>query len=149
MAIPVDKLPSSAATTIASRYEGDVKLYVVEILSTKKQVVLPPSRHPETLKEYVWLDGMPDSLPLVPESLLSTPVVQGVTTTCKRGCGSGTALSGRNDYLFSHAAQWLREGLDPAKLAECLHNLNRKVFDTPLGDAEVDGIIKSAIRRRQ
>src|SRR5262245_19277294 len=63
MSCPLDQLPSSAATTVASRYDGDSKLYVVEILSTQKQVVLPPSRHPETRQEYVWQDGIPERLP--------------------------------------------------------------------------------------
>lgn len=99
LACPVEKLPSLAATPVVSKYDGDVKLYVVEILSTKKQVVLPPSRHPETRQEYAWRDGIPDTLPQAPESLLRASVVKAhVSPSAERSC-SGRGVEGRNNWL--------------------------------------------------
>lgn len=145
LACPVERLFYGP---VASRFDEATKLYVVEVLSDNRQVVVPPSRHPDTGREYAWVDGMPDMLPEAPESLLRAPVVKThVSTHAGHSC-SVKGVEGRNNLLFSHAAQWLREGLDPAQLAECLYNLNCKIFDKPLDDEEVDGIVKSAIRRR-
>lgn len=71
LAFPIGKSPETAATTLRqadvyARPDGricpketdDAKpAWVVEILSTGKQVVLPPSIHPDTCKPYVWTPG--------------------------------------------------------------------------------------------
>lgn len=69
--VPIGKSPDKAAITLrqADKYatsdgricpEGTERAkpaWVVEILSTGKQVVLPPSIHPDTGKPYVWTEG--------------------------------------------------------------------------------------------
>lgn len=68
---PIGTSPDKAATTLRQSdiwvREGQVcspgtkeakPAYVVEVLSTGKNVVLPPSIHPDTNKPYEWLKGV-------------------------------------------------------------------------------------------
>lgn len=65
---PIGQSPASAATTLrqsdvwvdssgrvcAAGADGARPAWLIEILSTGKNVVLPPSIHPDTLKPYIW-----------------------------------------------------------------------------------------------
>lgn len=66
--VPIGQSPDKAATTVATsdiwvrdgvecepRASGGKPAFVVEVLSTGKNVVLPPSIHPDTKMPYVWL----------------------------------------------------------------------------------------------
>jgi len=71
LGVPIGKSPDKAATTLrqADVYatqngqicpqgtDGAKPAWVVEILSTGKQVVMPPSIHPDTNKPYAWAEG--------------------------------------------------------------------------------------------
>jgi hypothetical protein len=65
---PIGQSPNKAATTIetsnvwvrdgvecAPKTDGGKPAFVVEVLSTGKNVVLPPSIHPDTKMPYTWL----------------------------------------------------------------------------------------------
>lgn len=66
--VPIGQSPGKAATTVVEsnvwvrdgvecppRTKGGMPAFVVEILSTGKNVVLPPSIHPDTKMPYTWL----------------------------------------------------------------------------------------------
>ena len=78
MKCPLDKLPGNAATTVdksKDMVEIDGKLkaaWTLELLSTRKQVVAPPSLHPDTGQRYTWVSG---EIGIVPDALLHTPEI--------------------------------------------------------------------------
>lgn len=53
---PLDELPAKAATTLKKSSEviDGKPAYVIELLSTGKQCVLPPSIHPDSGRPYAW-----------------------------------------------------------------------------------------------
>jgi hypothetical protein len=70
---PPDKAPNVAAITLRSsdlQIRRGVPAWKIELLSTGKNVVAPPSVHPDTGKEYRFVDGGLDNLPIVPDSVL-------------------------------------------------------------------------------
>lgn len=67
LALPLHSSPDKAATTLrqsdiyllngkkcARNVKGAKPAWLIELLSTGKNVVLPPSIHPDTLKPYAW-----------------------------------------------------------------------------------------------
>lgn len=71
LAVPKYESPDKAATTVRQSdiwiHEGQVcrpgtkegsPVYLIEVLSTGKNVVLPPSIHPDTGKSYEWMKGV-------------------------------------------------------------------------------------------
>lgn len=55
---PVDRVPPKAAGTLR---QSDIRInnkpaWMIELLSTGKNVVLPPSIHPDTGGRYTWVD---------------------------------------------------------------------------------------------
>jgi hypothetical protein len=73
---PLDRLPPKAAvvvrkaerTWIPPEKKQPEPVWHIEVLSTGKQVVVPPSIHPTTGCRYEWIT-LPHSLPLLPESM--------------------------------------------------------------------------------
>ena len=73
----LDKLPAKANTVLAKSKEmitladGSSKhTWMIEVLSTGKQLVIPPSIHPDSGMPYVWLNDIDKPLPLIPDTLL-------------------------------------------------------------------------------
>jgi hypothetical protein len=75
-ACPLDRLPPKAAVVVRKAQDTWVPpgknrpepVWHIEVLSTGKQVVVPPSIHPTTGHRYVWITPL-DRLPLLPESM--------------------------------------------------------------------------------
>jgi hypothetical protein len=75
-ACPLDRLPPKAAvvvrksetTWVPAGKRRPEPVWQIEVLSTGKQVVVPPSIHPTTGYAYDWIAPL-DSLPLLPESV--------------------------------------------------------------------------------
>jgi hypothetical protein len=61
---PLGTLPSKANITLAQGPDPAENTWRLELLSTGKQVVCPPSVHPETGRLYAW--AWPDLMPFVP-----------------------------------------------------------------------------------
>jgi hypothetical protein len=73
-ACPVDDLPRNtllAKSNSKIEINGHhVEAWQIEILSTGRQVVAPPSIHPATGQPYKWLSSLDTELPLLPASIL-------------------------------------------------------------------------------
>ena len=72
----IDDLPPKANTVLAQserfieRNGRRVREWMIEVLSTGKNVVAPPSIHPDTGRAYRWLTPLDGELPILPESIL-------------------------------------------------------------------------------
>lgn len=68
-----ERLPEKAATVLAGADTfvpgTKQRLWQIELLSTGKNLVVPPSIHPETGAAYSWLTPLPNTLPLLPEAV--------------------------------------------------------------------------------
>src|SRR5262249_19796781 len=73
---PLEKLPAKAANTVAIG-EG----WKLELLSTGKNLVVPPSVHPDTKKRYEWVN---EEIGFVPEALLSAEDVSSNPSATER-----------------------------------------------------------------
>lgn len=76
-ACPLDKVPNKANSTLAKSARmvtlkdgKTVPEWTIEVLSTGKNLVVPPSIHPDIGKAYEWLSPIDMDLPLLPESVL-------------------------------------------------------------------------------
>jgi hypothetical protein len=77
MLCPLDKLPAKANRTLAKSKEvvtlpdGSIKqAWMIEVLSTGKQLVCPPSIHPDTGQRYQWLTDLDAQPQTIPDSIL-------------------------------------------------------------------------------
>jgi hypothetical protein len=95
-ACPLDKLPNASRKVIAKSDEqvefeinGTRKTkaaWVIEVLGTGAQVVVPPSIHPDTGKTYEWGEGWeePGAILDIPEQLLNA--ISGGSNTLPKSC---------------------------------------------------------------
>jgi len=74
---PFDDLPPRANVLLAKSgqtvtyYGKHLPAWTIEILSTGKQLVVPPSIHPDTGQAYIWLSAIHAEIPPIPDSLLA------------------------------------------------------------------------------
>lgn len=82
--VPTDRIPDKAAITLRQSdvavkdgkvvplgTEGSKPAWTIELLSTGKNVVMPPSLHPDTRQQYQWANGKNmGELTMIPESIL-------------------------------------------------------------------------------
>jgi hypothetical protein len=145
---PLEKLPGKAATTVAQG--GGWKL---ELFSTGKQIVVPPSVHPDTGERYKWVSV---EIGVVPESLLNAPEVKQVVASSYQVPKPYNAFSAdcwgegeRYTRLFSYAG-WLRaEGWNDDQLRARVENMNLYRCQPPLEQEEVEAIARSVLRYRR
>lgn len=70
---PRDRLPKKAAITLCKsdrEIERGKAAWKIEVLSTGKNVVAPPSIHPDTDQPYQWINGGIEHIPVAPDTLL-------------------------------------------------------------------------------
>jgi hypothetical protein len=143
---PLDKLPSKAATTVAVG-EG----YKLELFSTGKQIVVPPSVHPDTRKRYTWVSV---EIGVVPESLLKQGEVVASSYQVPKPNNSSSPVPSadcwgegeRYTRLLSYAG-WLRaEGWNDDQLRAKVANRNLYRCQPPLEQEEVEAIARSVLR---
>ena len=139
MKCPLEKLPSKAATTVAVG-QG----WKLELFSTGKQVVAPPSVHPDTKKPYQWVNV---DIGIVPESLLSAqevvsdrvpkPAIQISSSADSWGEGE------RYNRLFSYAGRLQSEGWRDDQILARVEDMNLYMCNPPLEEWEVEKIAQS------
>jgi hypothetical protein len=151
MTCPLDRLPSKAATTLAVG-QG----WKLELFSTGKQVVLPPSVHPDTGKRYEWVSG---EIVLVPESLLNAPGIERdrsamVNSVAQAPEGTSNVIAPvggyvcegeRNNYLFRWAMKLQHDGYFDRDIIAWTHARNMDRCSPPLPEEEVDTILRSVL----
>jgi uncharacterized protein (DUF927 family) len=113
------------------------------------QIVVEPSIHP-TGSPYTWkrpLLGTPDVLPQCPPAIFEA-ITEKVSTSGTRGEGTrGSIGEGRrNDYLYRYGCGMRARGLSRDEIACELHEENNQRCAPPLGSAEVETIVESAMR---
>ena len=144
MKCPSEKLPGKAATTVA---EGQG--WKLELLSTGKNLVVPPSVHPDTGEKYKWVRG---EVGVVPESLLSTPEV-----SYRRQKPNNAILPFANSWgegerynrLFSYAGRLQSEGWMDDQIRAKVENMNLYMCKPPLEQWEVEKIVRWVLRYRK
>jgi hypothetical protein len=141
----LEKLPGKAATTVAQG-EG----WKLELFSTGKQIVVPPSVHPDTGKRYAWVNV---EIGVVPDSLLNAPEVKQVVTNSyqvpKPHNASAADCWGegeRYNRLFSYAGRLQAEGWRDDQIRAKVENMNLFMCNPPLEQREVDNIAQSVLR---
>jgi hypothetical protein len=154
----LEKLPGKAATIVdksKDMVEIDGKLkaaWTLELLSTGKNVVVPPSIHPDTGKPYEWVNP---EIGMVPEVLLDVARCAGMgigsslcseTTRCTRQTtrpSSGWLAEGsRNEDLFRYACKLQGKGLSDVLIRRYVRKMNSGY----LPDWEVEKVIHSALK---
>ena len=107
----------------------------VEILSTGRQVVLPPSIHPETGKPYVWVsqDLLTFNLSLLPE--ISLEFISKLPND--KQIFDNTNKTGRNNKLKEIAASMFFRGYSPQEVGSEIYKVdkethNPRLFTDPL-----------------
>lgn len=73
-ACPLDRLPPQANTLLAKsprEVTPGLPEWSIEVLSTGKQVAIPPTCHPETGLAYQWMTPIEGEIPLLPQSILN------------------------------------------------------------------------------
>jgi putative DNA primase/helicase len=142
MHCPLEKLPSKAATTVA--HGAGWKL---EMLSTGKNLVVPPSVHPETKKRYAWVNV---EIGVVPESLLeaqeviSYPVPKPATQISSPADSWGEGE--RYNRLLSYAGRLQAEGWRDDQIRARVETMNLYMCNPPLEQWEVEKIARSVLR---
>jgi len=147
MHCPLEKLPSKAATTVAHG-EG----WKLEMLSTGKNLVVPPSVHPDTGKPYQWVNV---DIGIVPESLLNAQEV--VSYPVPKPSNSFASFPGadfwgegeRYNRLFSYAGRLQAVGWRDDQIRAKVENMNLYRCQPPLEREEVEAIAKSVLRYRK
>jgi hypothetical protein len=121
----------------------------VELLSTGRQCVLPPSIHPETDKPYIWLMG--DLLSINPaHDLPEFPLQEYLNARAKlvkktekkkpavKISSPGEIVTGRNDFLKSHAWAMIGDGVPEKEIVERLNALDLEMHPAnPLFQDEI------------
>jgi hypothetical protein len=142
---PLDKLPGKAATTVA---QGDG--WKLELFSTGKQVVVPPSVHPDTGKPYRWIRG---EIGVVPESLLSAQEVVfnrvPKPTTQLSASADSWGEGERYNRLLSYAGRLQAEGWRDDQILARVEDMNLYMCNPPLEEWEVEKIAQSVLRYRK
>jgi hypothetical protein len=143
---PLEKLPGKAATTVAQG-EG----WKLELLSTGKNLVVPPSVHPDTKKRYEWVC---EEIGVVPESLLSAPEISygrqkphnAYASVPRADCwGEGE----RYNRLLSYAGRLQAEGWRDDQIRAKVETMNLYRCQPPLEQWEVEKIAWSVLRYRK
>jgi hypothetical protein len=141
----LEKLPGKAPTTVAQG-EG----WKLELFSTGKQIVVPPSVHPDTGKRYAWVNV---EIGVVPESLLNAPEVQQVVTSSNQVPKPHNASAAdcwgegeRYNRLFSYAARLQADGWRDDQILTKVETMNLYRCHPPLDQGEVENISRSVLR---
>jgi hypothetical protein len=144
MKCPLEKLPGKAATTVAQG-EG----WKLELFSTGKQVVVPPSVHPDTRKPYRWIRGEIDA---VPDVLLETEVyvARGNSEQAQREASTHSSSLGIPEgRRASTLARWARGfqggGYSDDQVRQFIHSKNLRDCKPPLDAWEVEKIVRWAL----
>jgi hypothetical protein len=146
---PLEKLPSKAATTVAVG-EG----YKLELFSTGKQVVAPPSVHPDTKKRYEWvcieIGVVPESLLQIQEVVASSYLEPKPSNSCASVPGADSWGEGeRYTRLFSYAGWLQADGWNADQIRAKVETMNFYMCNPPLGQEEVDRIARSVLCYRK
>ena len=144
---PLGKLPGKAATIVA---QGDG--WTLELFSTGKQVVAPPSVHPDTAKCYTWtsveIGVMPESLPQ--EVVASSYRVPKPNNSSSYAPGADCWGEGeRYNRLLSYAGRLQAEGWRDDQIQAKIENMNLYMCNPPLEQGEVEKIARSVLRYRK
>ena len=121
----------------------------LELRSVGRQVVAPPSIHPDTGREYVWLARSPLApLPawLVKADPGGRPAAAPPDTWAQM-LREGIPEGQRNASLARLTGHWLRRYLPAYEVDELVHLVNAERCRPPLPRAEVDRIIQSVAGR--
>jgi putative DNA primase/helicase len=142
----LEKLPGKAATTVAQG-EG----WKLELFSTGKQIVVPPSVHPDTGKCYTWVSV---EIGIVPESLLNAPEVTYRVPKPNNSCSYASSAESwgegeRYNRLFSYAGRLQAEGWRDDQIRAKVETMNLYMCKPPLEQWEVDKIARSVLRYRK
>jgi hypothetical protein len=146
---PLDKLPSKAATTVALG-EG----WKLEMLSTGKNLVVPPSVHPDTGQKYEWVNV---EIGMVPESLLQTQEIVASSYLEPKPSNSCFSVPSadcwgegeRYNRLLSYAGRLQAEGWEADQIRAKVENMNMYRCQPPLEHEEVEAIAWSVLRYRK
>jgi Bifunctional DNA primase/polymerase, N-terminal/Primase C terminal 1 (PriCT-1) len=144
---PLERLPEKAARTVGSG-EG----WKLELFSTGKQVVAPPSVHPDTKKPYQWVNV---EIGTVPESLLNAPEVVASSYSVPKPATqiSSSADSWgegqRYNQLLSYAGRLQAEGWRDDQILARVEDMNLYMCNPPLEEWEVEKIAQSVLRYRK
>jgi hypothetical protein len=142
MNCPLEKLPGKAATKVA---EGQG--WKLELLSTGKNLVVPPSVHPDTGQKYKWVNV---EIGVVPESLLnaqevvSYPVPKPATQISSAADSWGEGE--RYNRLLSYAGRLQADGWNADQIRVRVETMNLYRCNPPLEQEEVDRIARSVLR---
>jgi Bifunctional DNA primase/polymerase, N-terminal len=119
-ACPLNRLPPKASVLVRKAEESWIPagkdrpepVWHIEVLSTGKQVVVPPSIHPATGHRYEWMTPL-GPLPLLPESVHAAVDEVLATSVCFRpyddACrlmGQRASIGGRPGDDFNRRADW-------------------------------------------
>jgi hypothetical protein len=125
----------------------------VDVRADGGYIVVAPSTHPETGKEYRWVEeeGLAGQIPLAPvpewllPRLISDPAEADSNTSGQsvREIREGT----RNAELTRLAGKLIGEGWSPDGTLDRLRVVNSRDCRPPLPDAEVAGIVRSIAAR--
>ncbi len=116
----------------------------LELKAEGTYVIAPPSRHPSG-NDYYWALGGPDvDPPLIPEGLLALARAEGNGHRAEP-VPEVIPDGQRNTALFRFACSLRDKGLSEPEILAHLRLLNQRC-DPPLGEKELAGIAKSAMR---
>ena len=147
MKCPLEKLPGKAATTVA---EGQG--WKLELLSTGKNLVVPPSVHPDTGKRYQWVSV---EIGVVPESLLNAPEVVASSYSVPKPATQISSSADcwgegeRYNRLLSYAGRLQAEGWRDDQIRAKVETMNLYRCQPPLEQEEVEEIAWSVLRYRK
>jgi hypothetical protein len=142
---PLEQLPEKAASTVAQG-EG----WKLELFSTGKQIVVPPSVHPDTKKRYEWVNV---EIGVVPESLLSAQEVVfnrvPKPTTQLAASADSWGEGERYNRLLSYAGKLQADGWRDDQILARVEDMNLYMCNPPLEEWEVEKIAQSVLRYRK
>jgi putative DNA primase/helicase len=137
---PLDDLPGKANETLAKNGE----YWKLELFSTGKQVVLPPSVHPDTGAPYTWPKFPRNGFPRVPSTVLEAYAEASKTEEEGSKKDRHTILTGsRNDTLFKWGCGMQGTGVADIEITQKLVMMNAEQCQPPLPEREVERIIQS------
>ncbi len=136
--------------------DGSVAL---EILSNRRQTVIPGTIHPDTGKPYKWidkglLDFKPEELPVLDYKKIEE--IKKIIGSAKKpktssskplfSAASKVKEPGRSNYLTKIAGSLRRQGFEEDEICEILVNVNSAKCEPPLDEKEVEAIAHSISR---